>query len=101
MMAKGELCDWVMWPNKNFGVFEVEWGLGYDLWVIGFEFEFLVMSIELWKLSHGQTKQALSIPKRVNMEVNTNRSIHGACQEIVVIELKWYQTRVPKTERES
>ena len=56
--AKGELCDWVMWPNKNFGVFEIKWDLGYELWVLSLSW---VMSIELWKLSHGQTKWALSI----------------------------------------
>ena len=35
---------WVMWPNNNFGVFEIKWGLG---WVMGFELELWVMSIEL------------------------------------------------------
>ena len=44
MVAKSELCDWVMWPNNNFGVFEIKWGLG---WVMGFELELWVMSIEL------------------------------------------------------
>ena len=50
MVAK----KWVMWSNNNFGVFEIKWGLGYELWVL---------SIELWKLSHGQTKQALILTK--------------------------------------
>ena len=43
MVAKSELCDWVMWPNNNFGVFEIKWGLG---WVMGFELR--VMSYEYW-----------------------------------------------------
>ena len=45
MVAKSELCDWVMWPNNNFGVFEIKWGLG---WVMGFELELWVMSYEYW-----------------------------------------------------
>ena len=44
IVAKSELCDWVMWPNNNFEVFEIKWGFG---WVMGFELELWVMSIEL------------------------------------------------------
>ena len=51
---------WVMWPNNNFGVFEIKWGLGYELWVLS-----LSLSYELWKLSHGQTKHAFIIKTTV------------------------------------
>ena len=46
MVAKSELCDWVMWPNNNFGVFEIKWGLGYDLWVLSLSYELRVLNYE-------------------------------------------------------
>ena len=46
MVAKSELCDWVMWPNNNFGVFEIKWGLGYDLWVLSLSYESRVLNYE-------------------------------------------------------
>ena len=46
MVAKSELCDWVMWPNNNFWVFEIKWGLGYDLWVLSLSYELQVLNYE-------------------------------------------------------
>ena len=61
ILAKSRLKFWVMW--LGYVVKQEFWSfwekLETKLWVIDFEFELWVMSIELWKLSHGQTKQAL------------------------------------------
>ena len=51
MVAKSELCDWVMWPNNNFGVFEIKWGLGYELWVLNLSYELWVLSYEIWVMA--------------------------------------------------
>ena len=54
MVAKSELCDWIMWPNNSYGVFEmIKWDLGYELWVmsLGFEFELWVLSYENWVMA--------------------------------------------------
>ena len=35
-----------MWTNNNFGVFEIKWGLGYDLWVLSLSYELRVLNYE-------------------------------------------------------
>ena len=42
---------WVMWPNNNFGVFEIKWGLGYELWDLSLSYEDWVLSYENWVMA--------------------------------------------------
>ena len=47
MVAK----KWVMWPNNSFGVFEIKWGLGYELWVLSLSYKLWVLSYKNWVMT--------------------------------------------------
>ena len=65
---------WVMWPNNNFEVFEIKWGLGYELWVLSLSYEYWVLKIESWP-NQTSLKSSCMSSKIKNAESNNKQNV--------------------------